>query len=171
MEKRLRSGKLSKTHLNNRGYNKYLKLTGKVDIAIDYEKFQADQAWDGLKGYITNSRLRAHQVIDNYQHLWLIEKAFRISKTDLQIRPIYHRLRHRIDGHICIAFAAYSVYKELERVLAKEKTSMSVNRAAELTHNMYQLNIVLPESKKEKSILLNMDQEQAQLYQIILKNY
>lgn len=171
LEKRLRSGKLSKTHLNNRGYNKYLKLTGNVDIAIDYQKFQADQAWDGLKGYITNSRLRAHQVIENYQHLWLIEKAFRISKTDLQIRPIYHRLQHRIDGHICIAFAAYSVYKELERVLAKEKSSLSVNRAAELTHNMYQLNITLPDSKKEKSILLNMDQEQAQLYQIILKNY
>jgi len=40
---------------------------------------------------------------------------------------------------------------------------MSVHRAAELTNNMYQLNIILPESKKEKSILLNMDQEQAQL--------
>jgi transposase len=103
--------------------------------------------------------------------LWHIEKAFRISKTDLQIRPIYHRLRHRIEGHLCIAFTAYSIYKELERVLQKEKAGISVTRAAELTHNMYQLNVVLPESLEQKSILLNMDEEQDKLYQIILKNY
>lgn len=171
LEKKVKSGKLSKANINNRGYNKYLKLTGKVDIAIDYEKFEQDQAWDGLKGYLSNSDLNADQIIDNYKHLWQIEKAFRISKTDLQIRPIYHRLRHRIEGHLCIAFTAYSVYKELERVLYKEKSELSVKRAAELTHNIYQLNVILPESRHQKSILLNMDQEQAKLYQIILKNY
>ena len=46
---------------------------------------------------------------------------------------------------------------------------MSVTRAADLTHNMYQLNVVLPDSHEHKSILLNMDDEQAKLYQIIQK--
>ena len=59
----------------------------------------------------------------------------------------------------------------MERVLEAEKSYLSVKRAAELTHNMYQLNFVLPESKHQKSILLQMDQEQADLYQIILKYY
>jgi len=171
LEKKVKSGKLSKTNINNRGYNKYLKLTGKVAITIDYDKYEQDQVWDGLKGYLTNSRLKPNQIIDNYRQLWHIEKAFRISKTDLQIRPIYHRLRHRIEGHLCIAFTAYSIYKELERVLHKEAAGISVTRAAELTHNMYQINVVLPESLEHKSILLNMDQEQAHLYQIVLKNY
>lgn len=171
LEKKVTSGKLSKANINNRGYNKYLKLIGKVDIAIDYDKYEQDKVWDGLKGYLTNTRLKPNQVIDSYRQLWHIEKAFRISKTDLQIRPIYHRLRHRIEGHLCIAFTAYSIYKELERVLQKEKAGISVTRAAELTHNMYQLNVVLPESLEQKSILLNMDEEQAKLYQIILKNY
>jgi transposase len=171
LEKKVTSGKLSKANINNRGYNKYLKLIGKVDIAIDYDKYEQDKVWDGLKGYLTNTRLKPNQVIDSYRQLWHIEKAFRISKTDLQIRPIYHRLRHRIEGHLCIAFTAYSIYKELERVLQKEKAGISVTRAAELTHNMYQLNVVLPESLEQKSILLNMDEEQDKLYQIILKNY
>jgi transposase len=171
LEKKVTSGKLSKANINNRGYNKYLKLIGKVDIAIDYDKYEQDKVWDGLKGYLTNTRLKPNQVIDSYRQLWHIEKAFRITKTDLQIRPIYHRLRHRIEGHLCIAFTAYSIYKELERVLQKEKAGISVTRAAELTHNMYQLNVVLPESLEQKSILLNMDEEQAKLYQIILKNY
>ena len=171
LEKNLKRGRLTKANINNRGYNKYLKLTGEVQIEIDYDKYDADQRWDGLKGYITNTSLRVKQIIDNYNNLWQIERAFRISKTDLKIRPIYHRLRHRIEGHICISFTAYSIYKELERVLKAENSYLSVKRAAELTHNMYQLNFMLPESKHQKSILLKMNQEQADLYQIILKYY
>ena len=94
-----------------------------------------------------------------------------MSKTDLQIRPVYHRLKHRIEGHICIAFAAYAVYKELERILKKEKSQLSVQRAAELTHNMYQLHVVLPETKHSRNILLRMDAQQAHLHNIIQKNY
>jgi transposase len=171
LEKNLRRGRLTKANINNRGYNKYLKLTGEVLVEIDYEKYKADQRWDGLKGYITNTLLRSQQIIDNYNNLWQIERAFRISKTDLKIRPIYHRLRHRIEGHICISFTAYSIYKELERVLKAEHSYLSVKRAAELTHNMYQINVTLPESKHMKSILLRMGQEQADLYQIILKYF
>ena len=171
LEKNLKRGRLTKSNLNNRGYNKYLKLIGDVQVQIDYEKYNADQLWDGLKGYITNTSLRSKQIIENYNHLWQIEKAFRISKTDLQIRPIYHRLRHRIEGHICIAFTAYAIYKELEKTLKAENSYLSVKRAADLTHNMYQLNVVLPESKHTKSVLLNMNQEQGDLYQIILKYY
>ena len=171
LEKSLKRGRLTKANINNRGYNKYLKLTGEVQVEIDYDKYNADQRWDGLKGYITNTSFRAKQIIDNYNNLWMIEKAFRISKTDLKIRPIYHRLRHRIEGHICISFTAYSIYKELERVLKAENTYLSVKRAAELTHNMYQINVLLPESKHMKSILLRMSQEQGDLYQIILKYF
>lgn len=171
LEKNLKRGRLTKSNLNNRGYNKYLKLIGDVQVQIDYEKYNADQLWDGLKGYITNTSLRSKQIIENYNHLWQIEKAFRISKADLQIRPIYHRLRHRIEGHICIAFTAYAIYKELEKTLKAENSYLSVKRAADLTHNMYQLNVVLPESKHTKSVLLKMNQEQGDLYQIILKYY
>ena len=109
----MRSGKLSKEHINNRGYNKYLKLSGEVNITIDYEKYEADSVWDGLKGYVTNTSLSRKKVIENYSQLWQIEKAFRISKTDLRIRPIYHRLKNRIEAHICICFTAYTIYKEL----------------------------------------------------------
>lgn len=171
LEKQIKSGKLTKSSINNKGYNKYLKLEGAISIKIDYEKFNQDNAWDGLKGYITNTKITDKQVIENYKNLWHIEKAFRMSKTDLRIRPIYHRLRHRIEAHICIAFTAYSIYKELERILYKEKSNLSLRKAAELTHNMYQITYTLPESKHTKSKLLKMDNEQAELYQIIEKNF
>ena len=55
LEKRIGSGKLTKSNINNRGYNKYLKLEGDVVISIDRDKYELDAAWDGFKGYITNA--------------------------------------------------------------------------------------------------------------------
>ena len=169
LEKNLKSGKLTKSHINNRGYNKYLQLDGKVDIKIDYQKFEQDAQWDGLKGYFTNTKLKTDAILENYKNLFHIERAFRMSKTDLRIRPIYHRLRHRIEAHICISFVAYTIYKELERVLKEEKSSISLKTASEITHNMYQITYQLPESKHIKSTLLKMDPQQRELYELVLK--
>ena len=83
-----------------------------------------------------------------------------MSKTDIRIRPLYHCLRHRIEAHICIPFTAYCIYKELERVLKLEKSTLPLKKAAELTHNMYQVTSTLPDSKHIKLILLQMDEKQ-----------
>jgi transposase len=171
LEKQVRAGKLTKSNINNRGYNKYLKLSGEVSIEIDYEKYNQDKVWDGLKGYLTNTRLTDAAVMENYKNLWHIEKAFRMSKTDLRIRPIYHRLRNRIEAHLCIAFTAYCIYKELERVLYHEKSTLSLRKAAELTHNMYQVKYTLPDSGHTKTRLLTMHTEQKELFEIITKNF
>jgi len=87
-ENKIKSGKLTKQNINNRGYNKYLKMEGEIKISIDEEKFKSDQKWDGLKGYMTNCNLQPSVIIENYKNLWQIEKAFRMSKTNLRIRPI-----------------------------------------------------------------------------------
>lgn len=171
LEKQIKSGKLTKSNINNRGYNKYLKMDGDITISIDKEKFDKDKIWDGLKGYITNCELKPEVIIENYKNLWHIEKAFRMSKTDLRIRPIYHRIRRRIEAHICLSFVAYTVYKALERVLKIEKYQLSVEKAAEITHNMYQIEITLPESLHSKKVLLKMDENQSQLIQIIDKYF
>lgn len=128
-------------------------MEGEIKVTIDKDKFEKDKIWDGLKGYITNCKLKPEEIIDSYRNLWHIEKAFRTSKTDLRIRPIYHRKRKRIEAHICLSFVAYSIYKELERVLKIEKYHLSIEKAAELTHNMYQIQIVLPESLHPKNII------------------
>jgi transposase len=163
LEKKVISGKLTKKNINNRGYNKYLKLDGEIKVTIDYERYEQDEKWDGLKGYITNTKLRAKNVIENYNELWQIEKAFKISKTDLRIRPIYHRIRNRIESHICICFTAYSLYKELERILKITNAGISPERAIELTKTIYMLEIVLPQSEKVESMIIDIDNEQEKL--------
>jgi len=154
LEKRVKSGKLTKEHINNRGYNKYLKLAGKVDISINYEKYEADKVWDGLKGYVTNTHLSRKKVIGNYSQLWQVEKAFRISKTDLRIRPVYHRIKERIEAHICICFTAYAIYKELERLLRLNKIDLSTEKAIEQIKEIRQLRYTLPKSRHVKTKIL-----------------
>lgn len=163
LERQVRAGKLSKQQVNNRGYNKYLKIKSDVIVEIDYRAFNQDACWNGLKGYVTTSELSDEQVIENYRHLWHIEKAFRISKTDLRIRPVYHYRERRIRTHICIAFCAYKIYKELERQLAEKKLGISTEHAITLLRTIYQTTIKLPISQKEETVFLPMLYEQNQL--------
>lgn len=161
LEKQIQSGKLTKSNINNKGYNKYLKLEGEVKISIDETKLINASKWDGLKGYITNTTLTKEEIIENYSHLWKIEKAFRISKTDLQIRPIYHRLQRRIEAHICIAFVAYKIYKELERQLKEKLSILSPEKAIEIAKTIYAVKVEHPITKKVtyKTILITEEQK------------
>ncbi len=170
LKQKIKSGHLTKENINNRGYNKFLSLKGKVKVELNEEKIKEDEQWDGLKGYTTNADLEPDEIIENYRHLWHIEKAFRISKTDLRIRPIYHYRRKRIEAHICIAFVAYTIYKELERILKKYKTGFSPRRASELTHTMYEIEYFLPHSRKKEKTVLRMDKEQQILCETIRKS-
>jgi len=169
LHQRLRSGRLTKQSIHNRGYNKFLIIRGEATVIIDEEKVKADALWDGLKGYATNACFSVKKVVENYAQLWQIERAFRISKTDLKVRPVYHFRRQRIEAHICISFVAYTIYKELEYLLQQCRVAMSPKRAAELTHTMYELGYTLPSSGESKKQLLKMDPEQQRLYDIIYK--
>lgn len=167
LRKQVATGRMTKEQLNNRGYNKFLRLTGEVAVEIDEAKVAQAARWDGLKGYITNTELPPAEIIENYSQLWQIERAFRISKTDLRIRPMYHRRRRRIEAHVLVAFVAYTIYKELERRLTERKIQISPKRAAELTQTMYEMTFRYPEDPEDQRILLQMDPEQRQLYNLI----
>lgn len=163
LEKSLSSGKLTKKHIANKGYNKYLTLEGETTVAIDYDKYIDDAKWNGLKGYLTNTDLSKEEVILQYKQLWQIEKTFRISKTDLRIRPIFHYLRHRIEAHVCISFAACVVYKELERQLKIKNSELSPEKTIDILKTIYALSIISPYSKSIYTRLLIKNENQKQL--------
>jgi hypothetical protein len=169
LRQKIKTGALTKEHINNRGYNKFLTLKGSVEISIDEAKVKQDGLWDGLKGYVTNTNLSVEKVVENYRQLWRIEKAFRISKTDLRIRPVYHYRRKRIEAHICIAFVAYTIYKELDRLLEQGRAGFSPKRAAELTHTMYALDHQPTDGASAERVVLKMDPDQQALYNIVQK--
>lgn len=163
------SGRLTKHHITNRGYNKFLKLEGEVWVSVDEERAGEEARWDGLKGYITNTDSSPGDVIRQYGNLWHIEEAFRISKTDLRVRPVFHRVRRRIEAHLCITFVAYAIWKELDRLLKCRGLTMSAKRAGALTQNMYEIIYQPHDSSSPRSVLLRMDDEQQRLYDAVSK--
>ena len=171
LEKKIKTGKLSKKNINNKGYNKYLKIEGETKISIDYDKYKEDDVWDGLKGYRTNTTLSKEDVIKQYHQLWAIEKTFRISKSDLEIRPIYHHLKRRIEAHICISFVACKIYKELERQLKSKQSELSPEKVIDILKTIYKVSFETPYSNKVYQRLLIKTTEQKDLIDLFqLKN-
>ena len=166
LEKRFASGKITKESVNNRGYNRFLTLHGEATVTIDRDKIAEDARLDGLKGYVTNSKIRNKAVVENYRNLSFIERAFRMNKTDLAIRPIYHRLFNRIEAHVCICFTAYTVLLELERTLAKtadkknKKPGITIYRAKFLAESLYNIEYVNPYNGKKMSVMLRTDYDE-----------
>jgi len=94
--------------------NRFIKLTGAAK-SVNRELEAKARGLAGLKGYTTNlTTVGAEFVIDAYHQLWRIEKSFRMSKHDLQARPVYHHKRESIDAHLTIVFAALAVRQWIE---------------------------------------------------------
>ena len=160
LEKAYRTGKLTKGNINKRGYNKFLTMEGDVKVSIDYGLLEKDARWDGLKGYLTNAGLPAADIYAAYHNLWHVEKAFRISKSKIEIRPMFHFTPRRIQTHVCICFVALKVYKELERILKMENIDISVDKVLEMAKTVVTIQIMLPKSKQTVSKVMLMKRHQ-----------
>ena len=117
LRKAYKSGRITKNQVNKRGYNKFL------EISKDAER-----------------------VIAEYHGLWVVERAFRISKGTLEMRPMFHFTERRIEAHVCIYFIAYKVYKELERLIAVNKIGMSVDKVIDAAKTITTIKVRLPEN-------------------------
>jgi transposase len=90
---------------------RFVKTRGH-DRVLDEASLARAQSLVGLKGYVTNvpvTVMPAAEVIAKYHDLWHVEKSFRMSKSDLDARPIFNRMRDAIEAHLTIVFAALAV--------------------------------------------------------------
>jgi transposase len=141
-------GNITKEHINKRGYNKFLEISDDVSVNINKQKIIEDQQWDGWKGYMTNTKLPSEDVYKQYCELWVVEKAYRVTKGTLELRPMFHFTPRRIEAHVCICFVAYKVYKEMERVLKKSGITISVDKVLSIAKTITTIRVKLPKSNK-----------------------
>ena len=127
---------------------------------IEYDK------GGGLKGYLTNTDIPIQDVYTAYHNLWHVERAFRIAKPKIEIRPMFHFTRKRIEAHICICFVALKVYKELERMLKVSEIKMSVDKVLALAKTITTIQIKLPLNKEvyTQTMLMARHQKIAKLF-------
>ena len=102
--------------------NRFLKIKGdkrEINEALVNEARRKA----GIKGYVTDLDIPAQQVINAYHSLFQVEKSFRMSKSDLKARPIFHHKRDSIEAHLTIVFTALAVARHIERL-----TDLSISK-------------------------------------------
>ena len=93
----------------------------------------------GLKGYVTNieaSLMPAGEVIASYHDLWHVEQSFRMSKTDLAARPMFHHTREAIEAHLTIVFAALAIARHLQ-----DATGLSIKKIVQTLRPIQQITV------------------------------
>jgi hypothetical protein len=104
---------------------RFLKITGATK-QIDQKLVNRARQLAGLKGYVTNiplDTMTGAAVIAAYHDLWQVERSFRMAKTDLRARPVFHRQRDSIEAHLTIVFAALAISRYLQ-----EETGTSIKK-------------------------------------------
>ena len=129
--------------------SKFVKTEGKA-TELNKELITKHRLLEGIKGYRTNiNNLTDKVLISRYKDLWRIEKAFRIAKTDLEARPIYHRKEISIKYHILIVFVALCMAKiienkegqSLEKVMSKLKNNWTITLTETISGNPLNLQM------------------------------
>jgi transposase len=101
---------------------KFVKVINKISVELNQDLIRKAELLEGIKGYYTNLENTPPEIIiSRYKDLWKIEKAFRIAKSDLEIRPIFHWKKSAIESHILIVFISLCITKYLEI-----KTNLSI---------------------------------------------
>jgi transposase len=118
---------------------KFVKRLSKAELELNHALIKKHKLLLGIKGYCTDiseSELSNQEVIARYHNLWRIEQSFRMSKSDLQTRPIFHHKVDAIRSHVLICFTALIMEKYLELT-----TNLSLQRIRDLIWNVTETHI------------------------------
>ncbi|MBC8552799.1 MAG: IS1634 family transposase [Candidatus Brocadiales bacterium] len=167
LKKKLARNKSPKEYLSNYGYKKYLKVQGESSISLNEEKIQAESRWDGLHGVVTNSKnLSNQEIMNQYNSLWQVEEAFRVTKHDLKVRPIYHFKPQRVKAHLSISFTAYALVKHLQYRVKLQYKKLSPEKIRQHLISV-QTSILLDTKKRIRyGLPSRMSQQARKIYQV-----
>ena len=127
---------------NKRGYKKYINQTDPekpVTWELALEKITQEARFDGYYGIQTSEKSMAPvDIMDAYHTLWKIEESFRVMKSTLEVRPVYHWTQKRIEGHFVVCYLAFMMERTLENLIKNERDEIlsSPNRIQEALNTM-----------------------------------
>lgn len=114
-----------KSKLRKPGKAKYLAVNEEIKY-LDEAKILEDEKWDGIYAVRTNNTsLSKEEIYEQYHQLWKIEDCFRVMKSHLKIRPVYHWKPSRVTGHLVLCFLTFVFERHLEIELRKQEIKMS----------------------------------------------
>lgn len=146
---------------------KFIKQTKSISPKLNQKLIEKTKLLLGLKGYYTNLAKQSNKnIISHYRYLWQIERSFRIAKSDLQIRPVYHWKTEAIQAHVLICFAALAICKYLEI-----KTGRSTQKIIQLLKSVTDARILDKVTNEEITMRSEVSSEIKQLLSLMGLSY
>lgn len=146
---------------------KFLKAGGREKLKLNTELIEKHKLLLGVKGYYTNlPNVNDQTIINHYHNLWRVEQAFRIAKSDLQTRPMFHFKQETIKTHMLICFMALAVSKYLEI-----KTATSLQQIIKTFRQITDARLLNTLTKEEFVMRTKIPEEARRLLQKLDMSY
>lgn len=135
-----------KRFITNSSYRQFIRLKSE-QVEINEKNVLEDESWDGFSGIITNDEnLSSETIISEYHNLSNIEESFRIMKSHLETRPMFHWTESRIKGHLMVCFISFLLLRQLEKILKDNGKNYSPQDIRQALNDL-QLSEILIENK------------------------
>ena len=164
-----------KKHLNSTAKSKltgslkksYVKIHKDCKIEIDLEKLKLEEQYDGFFGLRTNIKnANPSEILTHYRGLWQVEQTFRITKSNLEIRPVFHYTPRRIRAHFLICYIALTLIRHVEFTLKINNIDLSTDQLLMLLNRMRKIQLVNSD-KHLFELLEDPPKELIPIYQVL----
>ena len=162
-EKQIRKAKSHIVRPSQARKPRFVKLSQKENLELNHQLIAFDVLKEGIKGYYTNLKdVPENLIVSRYHDLWHVEKSFRIAKSDLKARPMFHRKKEMILAHILIVFVSLCMSKSIEI-----KTGYSIKKVRDSVIDI--LDIEFTDKLTQKRVTKRMEFPNLEIYSALLK--
>jgi transposase len=118
-------------------------------LRVNWQMLADRRAWQETRegAYLLRTNLQAESAAElwtKYMQLTEAEAAFRVLKSELSIRPLFHQLERRVKAHILVAFLGYALWITLKHLLQRKQSPLTPARVLTLLATVQSADIILP---------------------------
>lgn len=153
----------------NGGYRKFTKVKEGSLLTINQEAIEEDGKWDGFHGIaVSNSSgLTVEQALSRYRDLWHVEEAFRVAKSTLKTRPIFHWVAHRIRTHVLLCFMNLFLERFLELLLQNAGMPLTPDRILYALDGVHTVTFEESNTQKKGEMLSTLSEDAEKIFNVL----
>ena len=135
--------------MSNAAYKKFSVVKKGSKVTLNQKAIEEDAAWDGFHGISVSkgANLNTREALSRYADLWRVEETFRVTKTTLKTRPIFHWSPHRVLSHVMLCFITLFLERTLESLLRRNNTPLTPDR---IRYAQSQIHSVIVEDRENR---------------------
>ena len=158
-----------KKMISNAGYKKFTTVKSGSSIELNIAAIEADAAWDGFHGIaVSNSaNLSVTEALARYRELWHVEETFRIAKSTLKARPIFHWVPHRIKAHILLCFMTLYIERILELLLRQNNTPLTPDKIRHSLSKVHTMHFREGDTERRGKMESSLNQDVEKIFNVL----